>query len=106
MLYRFYNEDSSICLADFGFAKFTTADMSLLTPCGTPGYVAPEIANSEVYSKAVDMWSLGVVAYTMLCGFPPFYSEDDAELLDLIVEGDYEFPGTPAANPKTLGGPT
>ena len=38
------------------------------------------------------MWSLGVIAYTMLCGFPPFYSENDAELLDLIALGEFDFP--------------
>jgi len=44
-----------------------------MTPCGTVGYTAPEIVKDERYSKSVDMWALGCVLYTLLCGFPPFY---------------------------------
>jgi len=83
---------SRICLADFGFAKIVSEGESLNTPCGTPAYVAPEIVNSESYKKTVDMWSLGVVMYTLLSGFPPFYSEDDQCLLDMIAEGNFTFP--------------
>jgi len=92
LLFRNPGEDSDIALADFGFAKRITEGETLTTPCGTPGYVAPEIANSESYKKSVDMWSLGVVMYTLLCGFPPFYSEDDDVLLELIAEGAFSFP--------------
>lgn len=48
----------------------------LNTACGTPGYVAPEILESRPYGKEVDMWSVGVIAYILLCGFPPFYDEN------------------------------
>lgn len=44
-----------------------------MTPCGTVGYTAPEIVKDERYSKSVDMWAMGCVLYTLLCGFPPFY---------------------------------
>lgn len=50
----------------------------LTTACGTPGYVAPEILESRPYGKEVDMWSVGVIAYILLCGFPPFYDENNA----------------------------
>lgn len=50
----------------------------LNTACGTPGYVAPEILESRPYGKEVDMWSVGVIAYILLCGFPPFYDENSA----------------------------
>jgi serine/threonine protein kinase len=52
--------------------------------CGTPGYVAPEIlttAPSEAYPSNVDIFSVGVVAYILLCGYEPFYGADDRELL-------------------------
>jgi len=62
------------------------------TPCGTPGYVAPEIIRATKYKKSVDMWSLGVCMYTMLCGFPPFYHEDQEVLLELIVNCEFQFP--------------
>lgn len=52
--------------------------------CGTPGYVAPEVLRKGVkYGFKSDLWSIGVVAYILLCGYPPFYSEDeesDAEM--------------------------
>lgn len=50
----------------------------LNTACGTPGYVAPEILESRPYGKKVDMWGVGVIAYILLCGFPPFYDENSA----------------------------
>ena len=65
----------------------------IFTVCGTPTYVAPEILEETGYGLKVDMWAAGVIAYIMLCGFPPFRSakRDQDELFDLIMEGDYEF---------------
>eukprot|EP01116_Phalansterium_solitarium_P023407 TRINITY_DN8183_c0_g1_i2.p1 TRINITY_DN8183_c0_g1~~TRINITY_DN8183_c0_g1_i2.p1 ORF type:complete len:789 (+),score=158.08 TRINITY_DN8183_c0_g1_i2:154-2520(+) len=92
MLFDSMAPDSPLCIADFGFARFIATNELLLTPCGTPGYVAPEIANAGHYDKGVDMWSLGVIMYTLLCGFPPFFSEDDDELLEMVSTGEYSFP--------------
>jgi len=61
------------------------------TACGTPGYVAPEILESKGYSSAVDMWSAGVIMYILLCGYPPFYSDNDAELFESIMQAKYQF---------------
>jgi len=92
MLYKNKNSNSTLCIADFGFSKFVNEGERLSTPCGTLGYAAPEIANAQTYSKGVDLWSLGVTMYTLLCGFPPFYADDEGVLFQLISEGIYSFP--------------
>ncbi|CAG8504249.1 9093_t:CDS:2 [Acaulospora colombiana] len=58
---------------------------------GGIGYTAPEIVKDERYSKSVDMWALGCVLYTMLCGFPPFYDESIQELTKKVEKGQYTF---------------
>jgi serine/threonine protein kinase len=61
------------------------------TACGTPGYVAPEILEGRPYGERVDCWSLGVITYILLAGFPPFYDENNATLFAQIKAGAYEF---------------
>ncbi|KAI5640476.1 protein kinase domain-containing protein [Phthorimaea operculella] len=75
LLYTSMEPNAVLKLTDFGFAKETLAIAdSLQTPCYTPYYVAPEVLGPEKYDKSCDIWSLGVVMYILLCGFPPFYS--------------------------------
>ncbi len=62
-----------------------------MTPCGTVGYTAPEIVKDERYSKSVDMWAMGCVLYTLLCGFPPFYDESIEVLTEKVAKGQYTF---------------
>lgn len=66
-------------------------DNQTITPCGTVGYTAPEIVNDEGYSKNVDMWAMGCVLYTLLCGFPPFYDESIQVLTEKVSQGQYTF---------------
>jgi len=70
-------EDSIVKIADFGFAKTFGGETGekLMTSCGSPGYVAPEILTAESYDKSVDMWSVGVILYILLSGYPPFYAD-------------------------------
>ncbi|KAH8052775.1 serine/threonine kinase [Aureococcus anophagefferens] len=86
-----YDDDSSIKLCDFGFAAKLTGTRSLHQLCGTPGYVAPEILNRQPYGKEVDMWSIGVLTYILLGGYPPFYDDDHEQLYERIKAGVYEF---------------
>lgn len=79
-----------IKVADFGLSKVVW-DNKTMTPCGTVGYTAPEIVRDERYSKAVDMWALGCVLYTLLCGFPPFYDESIQVLTEKVAKGQYTF---------------
>lgn len=79
-----------IKIADFGLSKIVW-DNETMTPCGTVGYTAPEIVKDERYSKSVDMWALGCVLYTLLCGFPPFYDESIQVLTEKVARGQYTF---------------
>lgn len=69
--------DSAVKIADFGLSKFFGKDESVLaTMCGSPEYVAPEVLGvdefSDHYTPAVDMWSVGVVLFAMMCCYTPF----------------------------------
>jgi len=98
LLYKNKDEDSPVKVADFGLAKLYEPDAAegLHTTCGTPGYVAPEVLRpadkKRGYDAQVDMWSAGVILYILLCGFPPFYEEDQNKLFRQIVKGNYTFP--------------
>lgn len=74
LLYTKTDVTGILKLTDFGFAKETFSKDTLQTPCYTPYYVAPEVLGPEKYDKSCDIWSLGVIMYILLCGFPPFYS--------------------------------
>uniref|UniRef100_A0A671R626 non-specific serine/threonine protein kinase n=1 Tax=Sinocyclocheilus anshuiensis TaxID=1608454 RepID=A0A671R626_9TELE len=96
LLYTSKHPDAQLKLTDFGFAKETTSNNCLTTPCYTPYYVAPEVLGPEKYDKSCDMWSLGVIMYILLCGYPPFYSNHGLLLSPgmkkRIRNGQYEFP--------------
>lgn len=77
-------------VADFGLSKVVWESQTM-TPCGTVGYTAPEIVKDERYSKSVDMWAMGCVLYTLLCGFPPFYDEVIDVLTEKVAKGQYSF---------------
>jgi len=88
-------EDALIKITDFGLSKIFADDAAgevvMKTACGTPGYVAPEVLTHENYSSQVDLWSIGVIVYILLCGFPPFYGDNDAQMFRKIKAGTYKF---------------
>ncbi|KAL3276351.1 hypothetical protein HHI36_011734 [Cryptolaemus montrouzieri] len=79
-------------LADFGLACEVVKP--LYTVCGTPTYVAPEILAESGYGLKIDVWAAGVILYILLCGYPPFVSQDNDQekLFDCILSGQYDFP--------------
>ncbi|XP_039917797.1 calcium/calmodulin-dependent protein kinase type 1D isoform X2 [Hirundo rustica] len=91
LLYYSQDEESKIMISDFGLSKMEGKGDVMSTACGTPGYVAPEVLAQKPYSKAVDCWSIGVIAYILLCGYPPFYDENDSKLFEQILKAEYEF---------------
>ena len=105
-------EQVRVKLADFGFAKVDNGDLT--TPQFTPYYVAPQVLEAQkrqkeirtgqrspgspyYYDKSCDMWSVGVILYIMLCGYPPFYSEVPNQpitqrMRKKIMSGNFDFP--------------
>ncbi|KAG0261254.1 hypothetical protein BG011_001233 [Mortierella polycephala] len=85
--------EMTVKISDFGLAKMIGERVFFNTICGTPSYVAPEVIRNSEYGKGVDMWSLGVVLYICLCGFPPF-SDDLAppKLRFQVLQSMYSFP--------------
>ncbi|CAL3962145.1 unnamed protein product [Diplocarpon coronariae] len=94
------DKDLHIKVADFGLAKIIGEESFTTTLCGTPSYVAPEIledSRNRRYTRAVDIWSLGVVLYICLCGFPPFSDElntrdNPYSLTQQIKTGRFDYP--------------
>uniref|UniRef100_A0A8C6LNY7 non-specific serine/threonine protein kinase n=1 Tax=Nothobranchius furzeri TaxID=105023 RepID=A0A8C6LNY7_NOTFU len=94
-------EDSVLKVIDFGFARLCPAGSApLQTPCFTLQYAAPELFESAGYDKSCDLWSLGVILYTMLSGQVPFQSEQRgmtssyaADIMQKIKEGDFSLDG-------------
>nr|XP_009938964.1 PREDICTED: ribosomal protein S6 kinase alpha-3 isoform X1 [Opisthocomus hoazin] len=87
----------SIRICDFGFAKQLRAENGLLmTPCYTANFVAPEVLKRQGYDAACDIWSLGVLLYTMLTGYTPFANGPDdtpEEILARIGSGKFSLSG-------------
>ncbi|KAG0767220.1 hypothetical protein G6F24_002976 [Rhizopus arrhizus] len=85
--------DDNVKVCDFGFARFTQKNQYLETFCGSPSYSAPEIILRKKYTgPETDIWSLGVILYTLLSGEFPF--DDDSEVITQrkIVQVDYQIP--------------
>ena len=91
LLLKSDKNDSDVKIANFGFAKKVQTPNLLTTQCGTPGYVAPEILEGIAYGTKCDMWSLGVIIYIILGGYPPFNEQNQFELFREIRKGQYEF---------------
>lgn len=87
------DKNGNIRLVDFGLSKgFSESQVFLLTTCGSPAYVAPEIIRESPYTTAADLWSAGVLLYAMVFGTLPFGGDNLPELLNEIVEKELVVP--------------
>lgn len=92
ILFRTKDPSSDIVIADFGIAKHLEASGEPLTSlAGSFGYVAPEVLNHKGHGKPVDLWSIGIITYMLLCGYTPFRSDDMKELVRQTTEARINF---------------
>ncbi|ODH53743.1 CAMK/CAMK1/CAMK1-CMK protein kinase [Paracoccidioides brasiliensis] len=92
LLYLTPAPDSPLVIADFGIAKMLDDPTEVLTTmAGSFGYAAPEVMLKQGHGKAVDMWSMGVITYTLLSGYSPFRSENLQDLIDECLSGRVVF---------------
>ncbi|KAF7728557.1 phosphatidylcholine and lysophosphatidylcholine phospholipase [Apophysomyces ossiformis] len=92
LLFQTRDADAKLMVTDFGLSKILKHhDDILTTACGTPGYVAPEVLSQTGHGKPVDLWSVGVITFTLLSGYTPFWGEDQTALFEAIMSGKYEY---------------
>jgi calcium/calmodulin-dependent protein kinase I len=114
LVYSSKEQDGVLKITDFGLAKYlglsrhprsslsqypsenkdehnSSPMNSMISLVGTLGYMAPEILNREQYGPQVDLWSIGVILFVLLCGYPPFYDRSPSGLLGAIRKGAYCF---------------
>ncbi|XP_015277173.1 PREDICTED: calcium/calmodulin-dependent protein kinase type IV-like [Gekko japonicus] len=92
LLYADLSPDAPLKIGDFGLSKIVDEQNTMKTVCGTPGYCAPEVLHGSPYGPEVDMWSVGVITYILLCGFEPFFDpRGDQYMYSRILNCDYEF---------------
>lgn len=94
-------EESRAKLIDFGMSKLTESmktndnkdnmKIHLSTFCGTIDFISPEVLEGKIYDNSTDMWSVGVIAYFMLGGFPPFMGKTDKEVQKNIITCNWGF---------------
>eukprot|EP00825_Cyclidium_porcatum_P045113 TRINITY_DN6771_c0_g1_i3.p1 TRINITY_DN6771_c0_g1~~TRINITY_DN6771_c0_g1_i3.p1 ORF type:complete len:455 (+),score=106.20 TRINITY_DN6771_c0_g1_i3:263-1627(+) len=91
ILFDSKNSNSYLKVIDFGASTRFDPNSKLTKKIGTPFYIAPEILSNQPYDEKCDVWSLGVIMYILLCGYPPFWGKTDQEIYDKVKqEEDWE----------------
>jgi len=97
IIYKDTSEGANIKVTDFGLSTYVEGawEQNLRTPCGTPAYVAPEVLQRQGYGCECDLWSMGVILYVLVSGFPPFYGSDLTKLCKRIIRASFDFSPEP-----------
>jgi len=93
ILYEAFDEDSPIKIIDFGLSRkhYHGQEPPMTSLVGTPYYIAPEVL-SKKYDRSCDLWSVGVITYILLCGYPPFNGSNNKEVYNSVRRGRLSFP--------------
>ena len=87
------SENADIRLLDFGLSKIIGPTEKCTEPYGTLSYVAPEVLKEKPYDKSVDLWSIGIITYLLLCGFLPFDDENsEREIARQTIQDPVPYP--------------
>jgi calcium/calmodulin-dependent protein kinase I len=93
LLLRTPDSITDVCIADFGYARLLGGMARANSVVGTADYVAPEVLlQCGGYTDRCDEWSLGVITYCLLCGYPPFHDETEMQTMENVRAGWFEFP--------------
>jgi len=85
------DNNNTIKIIDFGTSKIFDPSAKMHKRFGTPYYIAPEVLKKS-YSSKCDVWSIGVMTYIMICGYPPFNDKDDTAIMEKVKTGKFDFP--------------
>lgn len=93
-LFASKDQDSDLKIIDFGLSKIMDGGrlQRMKTRAGTPYYISPEVLAGN-YDVSCDMWSAGCMLYILLCGYPPFYGDNNQEILQMVSQGNFDFDG-------------
>lgn len=83
-------EKNTLKIIDFGLSCKFSPGQNLTTKAGTPYYVAPQVLDGR-YDELSDIWSVGVIMFVLIAGYPPFYGDTDAEVLSKVRQGNFSF---------------
>lgn len=96
LLFKTNSDDSPVLICDFGLSRIIDEEKFriLMTTCGTPSYMAPEVFTKSGHGKPVDIWAIGVITYFLMCGYVPFDRENPVEEREAILKGEFKFEPT------------
>lgn len=89
------DELGSIKICDFGWSSVAGKEENMDIICGTLDYVCPEMVHKQAYTKEVDLWSVGVLVYELVCGEAPFKTENREKTFARVSARDFSFPENP-----------
>lgn len=84
--------EPKVTIIDFGTSEVFDPTQKMNKKFGTPYYIAPEVLKKS-YDEKCDLWSIGVITYILLCGYPPFNGANDKQIIEAVLKGKFTLDG-------------